>query len=253
MIGGKYIKQDVLAGKSCVGTFVSLPHPIAVELAGSAGFDVVIIDLEHSPMDRALLENLVRAADAVDVPAVVRLQRDDMMMSTALDAGACGLLVSMVDTAEEARSVVSAARFPPLGTRGVGAYRAVNYTKSLGDRLQNDNDRIFVGIMVESSEGLRNIEEICAVDGIDVIFIGPGDLSVSLTGKMNSTDALEPAYSTIIETCQRHGKRVGTFAGTAADVDRWRERGVSFFALNCDVMILAAVWTDLAKSAVKLR
>ncbi len=235
-------RRNCIEQKLLIGTFAAIPHPVAIEVTAASGVDFLCIDWEHSQISRERIEDLIRAADVHHVPAMVRVPghaAEDI--AAVLDAGAAGVLVPRVSTAEQARAAVKATRYPPLGARGVGPGRAAAYGYRIPDYLAKANDELLLAIQVETAEGLTNIAEIAAVDGVDLLFIGPGDLSVSIdamgpTGK----DRLDAAIRTITETTLAAGRAVGIFRPSPDDIGAWFEAGISFFILASDTMFLGA-------------
>jgi 4-hydroxy-2-oxoheptanedioate aldolase len=162
-------------------------------------------------------------------------------IAAVLDAGAAGVLVPRVSSAKEAKAAVMATRYPPVGNRGVGPGRAAAYGYRIPDYLAKANEELVLAIQVETAEGLANIAEIAAVDGVDIIFIGPGDLSVSIdamgpTGK----DKLDNAIRTITRTALDADRAVGIFRPSPDDIAEWKSAGISFFTLASDTMFLGA-------------
>ncbi|TWB17714.1 4-hydroxy-2-oxoheptanedioate aldolase [Rhizobium sp. ERR 1071] len=235
-------RRNCIEQKLLIGTFAAIPHPVAIEVTAASGIDFLCIDWEHSQISRERIEDLIRAADVHRVPAMVRVPGHTAEdIATVLDAGAAGVLVPRVSTAEQARAAVKATRYPPLGARGVGPGRAAAYGYRIPDYLAKANEELLLAIQVETAEGLANIAEIVAVDGVDLIFIGPGDLSVSIdamgpTGK----DRLDAAIRTITETTLAAGRAVGIFRPSPDDIGAWFEAGISFFILASDTMFLGA-------------
>lgn len=244
-------RRTSTAGSAVMGTFAAIPHPVAVEVVAAAGPDFLCIDWEHAQIGRERLEDLIRAADVHGVPAMVRVPGHlPDSIAAALDAGAKGVLVPRVSNAAEARAAVAATRYPPMGTRGVGPGRAAGYGYRIPDYLATANDSLLLAVQVETAEGLANIEEIVAVDGIDVIFVGPGDLSVSI-GALGPehTDRLNAAITTIIDATVKAGRTAGLFRPTVTDVGRWIALGVHFFIIASDAMFLGgAVGEAMAKA-----
>lgn len=235
-------RQKCIAGTGVVGTFASIPHPASVEVCAQAGFDFLCIDWEHSQIARDGLENLIRAADVHGVPAMVRVPgHGPEAIAAALDSGAHGVLVPRVSSAEQARGAVLATRYPPVGQRGVGPGRAAGYGYRIPDYLSSANDDLLLAVQVETAEGLANVDAIASVDGIDVIFVGPGDLSVSL-GAMGPAGApkLAKAIETILAAALKRKKVAGIFCGRPDDVGAWSNKGASFFILASDAMFLGA-------------
>ncbi|MER9074921.1 aldolase/citrate lyase family protein [Mesorhizobium sp. M0904] len=225
-----------------IGTFCAIPHPVAVEVAAASGVDFLCIDWEHSQIGRERLEDLIRAADVHKVPAMVRVPgHAPEWIAAALDAGASGVLVPRVSTAEQARMAVMACRYPPVGARGVGPGRAAGYGYSIPDYLKSANEVLAVAIQVETAEGLANIDDIVQVDGVDVVFIGPGDLSVSIDAMGPAgQDKLNAAIMRIAAAARTARKAVGIFRPSADDVGKWSRHGISFHVLASDTMFLGA-------------
>jgi 4-hydroxy-2-oxoheptanedioate aldolase len=235
-------RQRCLGKSGMVGTFSSIPHPAAVEVSAQTGLDFLCIDWEHSQIARDALENLVRAADVHGVPAMVRVPgHGQEAIAAALDSGARGVLVPRVSTAEQARNAVKATRYPPVGERGVGPGRAAGYGYRIPEYLSAANEELLLAVQVETAEGLANADAIAAMDGIDVVFVGPGDLSVSI-GAMGpaGADRLGKAIETILAAAQKRKKIAGIFCARPEDVGRWAGKGASFFILASDAMFLGA-------------
>jgi len=232
-----------------VGTFSAIPHPVAVEVMAQSRPDFICIDWEHAQIGRERIEDLVRASDVHSVTAMVRVPgHAPEAIAAVLDAGAGGVLVPRVSTARQAKAAVSATRYPPIGSRGVGPGRAAGYGYRIPDYLAKANETLVLAIQVETAEGLANIEEIVAVEGVDLIFIGPGDLSVSIDAMgAAGQDKLDRAIGTITSAALDAGRAVGIFRPSPGDVGRWRRAGISFFILASDTMFLgAAVFDNLA-------
>ena len=229
-------------GDRVVGTFAATPHPVAIEVTAAADVDFICIDWEHAQISRERIEDLVRAADVRGVPAMVRVPgHAPESIAAALDAGAKGVLVPRVSTAEQARAAVQATRYPPVGGRGVGPGRAGDYGYRIADYLAEANETLLLAIQVETAEGLANIEAIAAVEGVDVIFIGPGDLSVSIDAMgLAGAARLNAAIETIAAAALRAGRTVGIFRPSANDVATWAESGIRFFIIASDTMFLGA-------------
>lgn len=230
------------SGTIAVGTFAAIPHPVAVEVTAAAGVDFVCIDWEHAQISRERIEDLVRAADVHSVPAMVRVPgHAPEFIAAALDAGAGGVLIPRVSTADQARAAVQATRYPPIGTRGVGPGRAAGYGYRIPDYLASANENLLLAIQVETAEGLANIGAIVAVEGVDVIFIGPGDLSVSIDAMGPAgAEKLNAAIETIARAALRAGRTVGIFRPSADDIGTWAKSGIRFFILASDTMFLGA-------------
>lgn len=235
-------RRNCIERKLLIGTFAAIPHPVAIEVTAASGVDFLCIDWEHSQISRDRIEDLIRAADVHRVPAMVRVPghaAEDI--AAVLDAGAAGVLVPRISTAEQARAAVKATRYPPLGARGVGPGRAAAYGYRIPDYLAKANAELVLAIQVETAEGLANIADIAAVDGVDLIFIGPGDLSVSIDAMGPAGKGrLDAAIRTISKTALSAGRAVGIFRPSPDDVGAWSGAGISFFLLASDTMFLGA-------------
>jgi 4-hydroxy-2-oxoheptanedioate aldolase len=201
---------------SVVGTFVTLTDPAVVELIGLAGFQFVVVELEHAAISLETLQNHFRAAAAHDLGVLVRVpSHDPKLILRVLDAGADGLLVPHVDSPEAARNVVAAVRYPPLGHRGMGgAARSAAYgahglpgVRELTEWL---NHNTVLAVMIEDSNGVEHIDEIVRTPGIDIIHIGPSDLSASM-GLLGTREdpRLVDAVDRVVAATKASGVRLG--------------------------------------------
>src|SRR5687767_9099508 len=189
-------RKRVLAREWLMGTFLNLGSPVTVEIAGLAGFDWILIDHEHGPGGEDTLLHQLHAASATPAFPVVRIAvNETARFKRALDMGALGVMVPYVNTAAEATAAVSAMRYPPRGVRGVAKFnRAAGFGGDFEEYYAHAHERLVTVIQIETPEAIRNIEEIAAVDGADVLFVGPTDLSYN----MGIRDQLESAQ--IVET-----------------------------------------------------
>lgn len=234
------LRQRIDAAKPLIGTFCGIATPAVVEILGGAGLDFALIDAEHSQIGRERIEELVRAGDAVNLPVVIRVPtHEGDWIGSALDAGATGVVVPRIGTAAQARAAVSAARYAPDGERGCGPGRATLYGQRLPEYLQSANSSLLVSLQIETAEGVANIDEILAVPGIDLIFIGPGDLALSLQAFGPAGKAkLDAAITTVIDACHARGVAIGIFHLNMADIAASVARGISFFAAGGDTLFL---------------
>jgi 4-hydroxy-2-oxoheptanedioate aldolase len=234
-------KRALQAGKAQIGLWSSLSSSYTVEVIAGAGFDWILLDSEHSPAD---IENLLRqlqAAAAYPSHPVVRVPWNDMVaMKRVLDVGAQSLLVPYVSTAAEARSAVSFTRYPPAGVRGVaGTTRATRFGR-VKDYARRAHEEICLLVQVETQAALDNIEQICAVDGIDGVFIGPADLHASMgfPGEI-ANPKVKPLIDEAIRRIRKSGKAPGILTPSEADARHWLQCGALFVAVGADVGILA--------------
>lgn len=173
----------IARGDAVYGVIVKMPSPAVVELAGHTGFDLVVIDTEHGTADNSELENHLRAADSAGIPVLVRIGTNDPLSTLrALDAGAAGVIVPHISSAEQARVAVAQAHYPPLGTRGLAvSTRAGRHgNASMRDHLASAAENTVVVAQVEDKEAAKRSEEIAHTPGLNAVWIGPSDLSMSL-------------------------------------------------------------------------
>lgn len=221
-----------------LGTFAGLNSPAAVEVLGESGFDFVCLDAQHGALSLADLEHLARAADVVDTSPMVRVSGIGCEIGAVLDLGAHGVVVPRVESAADAREAVQEALFPPAGRRGAGPGRATGYGRRMPEYLARANDQVQVVVQVETSAGLDQVSQIAAVDGLDGILIGPGDLSVSL-GAAPGSHAHETAISRIVEAATVARTPVGIFCSDADAIPEYLRNGLTFFFLGADLSFLA--------------
>jgi 4-hydroxy-2-oxoheptanedioate aldolase len=245
------LRSRVLGKELMVGTFGGLGSQSALEVMGGAGFDFVCLDAEHSPLDRACLEGLIRAAEVAKTPAIVRVPGHGAeAIASALDSGAQGILVPRINTALEAAAVVSAFRYPPQGKRGAGPGRSTLYGASLMQYVARANDSLLLAVQVESAEAVENIESIVKVEGVDLIFIGPSDLSLSLgLSSPEHQGKLTEVIQHVVSVCRDAGMPVGLFRLSPADLESWLAVGVTFFIIGSDAMFLASGAIACAQAA----
>ena len=233
-------KAALKSGQAQIGLWSSLSSSYTVEVIAGAGFDWILLDTEHSPADIENLLTQLQAAAPYPTHAVVRVPWNDMVtIKRTLDIGAQSLLIPYVSTAEEARAAVSYTRYPPAGVRGVaGTTRATRFGR-VKDYAKNAHEEICVLVQVETQAALDNIEAICAVDGVDGVFIGPNDLAADLgfLGNWQHPEVwkvMEDAVKRIRNT----GKAPGILVGEA-DGQRCIDMGFLFVAVGSDLVMLA--------------
>lgn len=235
------VKELLRQGKPAVGHWLSFPSPDIAELLAGFGMDWMLIDTEHGPASYEDVENIVRAVAPHGVVPLVRVgENNPALIKRALDRGAAGVLVPMVNTAEEARAAVAACKFPPEGIRGVAGTRAARYGLDVKAYFEGWNRDVLVVVQVETRQGVANVEEIAAVPGVDVLFIGPGDLSSSL-GCFLRFD--HPDFTAAVARIVAAGRARGVAAGylaTGADAALARVReGMTFIGVVTDSKLLA--------------
>jgi 4-hydroxy-2-oxoheptanedioate aldolase len=212
---------------------VTLPEPAIVEIIGFAGAEAVLIDAEHGTIGPETMRSMLAHARSAGVAAVFRPRSfDAALCRQALDAGASGIHVSHVDTADEARAVVTACRYAPLGEREMSLGRAVDYNVSnISTYVTQANESELLVVMVESPRSLKNVQEIASVPGIDVLHVGTADLSHALgtPGRPAGGTAIREAVQHVISAADRHGVAVGVPTDAPEAVSFWAAQGVRYF------------------------
>lgn len=224
-----------------IGIWSSLCSNIAADILGTAGFDWVLIDIEHSPNDMSSVLSQLQAYEFGDTTPIVRpAWNDPVFFKRLLDIGALTFLVPMIQNAEEARAAVSATRYPPHGVRGVSLMTRTNRYGRIADYLERIQDEICVLVQVETLAAVARVDEIAAVDGVDGVFFGPADLSADM-GYIGRPGHLEvvAAITKAAETVARAGKPAGILVGDATQAADWLKCGFSFVACSSDLALLA--------------
>jgi 4-hydroxy-2-oxoheptanedioate aldolase len=229
-------------GPSILATFILIPRIEIVELAATAGFDAVIIDLEHGSAGISEIPALVTAAHSSRLFALVRVGENSAVeIGKVLDVGADGILVPHVSTPDDARAVVDAGRYPPVGNRSLNPYTRGNGYGRAAVPYEDANRRIGLIPMLEGVEALESLETIAANDDVDALFVGPMDLSGSL-GRPGDTEHPEVvlAVQDVIDRAHAAGRAVGTYAHTPDAAARWLAAGAALVAFSADIAMAAS-------------
>jgi 2-dehydro-3-deoxyglucarate aldolase/4-hydroxy-2-oxoheptanedioate aldolase len=241
------LKTKIKAGKKTVGAWVQIASPFTAEILSSAGFDWLMLDMEHGPGDILTLVSQVHAMKGTESVPLVRTPWNDFVaIKRILDAGTQGVLVPYVNTKAEAEQAVKACKYPLEGIRGVaGSPRAPGYGQNLGQYLQRANNEIFIMTAVETPEAVANLEEILQVEGLDGIFIGPMDLASSMGhfGDPSQPDVQEAIHA-IESKVLAAGKVLSTTTGTWDSAKILFERGYQMLMLMADGVSLAKLATQ---------
>jgi 4-hydroxy-2-oxoheptanedioate aldolase len=237
------------AGEQTIGGWLSLANTHSAELMANVGFDWLCIDLQHGLLDYPDLLHMLPAISTTDTIPLVRVSGNDPKeIMKVLDAGALGIIVPLINNREEAMAAISACRYPPEGTRSFGPIRAALY----GGRgyASEANQEIACIAMIETKEGLENLEEIVTTPGLGGIYVGPSDLALAL-GLSPRGDTDDPlhleAVDKILATCKKHGVPAGIHTGGLAFTRRRLEAGFNFVTLGSDSgFLMQAATSDLA-------
>jgi len=236
------VKTALNEGKTVFGSFVQISSPAVVEILAHAGFDFVIIDTEHASISIEAAENLVRAAQLHDICPIIRVtDNDPSKILRALDTGAQGVHIPHVSSRSDAEAIVKAAKYVPEGERGTCPYvRAADYSAfNQNQYFSFANENTLVIALIEGIDGVNNIDEILSVPGIDIIFVGPYDLSQSLglIGQIDHPRVMEE-ISKVIWKARSKNRVVGTFVDTLERAYKWQDLGAQFIAYSLDVGLL---------------
>ncbi len=256
---GNAFKQALAERRSRIGLWLSMANAYSAEMCASAGFDWLLIDGEHAPNDvRSTLAQLQAVAAYPAHPVVRAVQGEPALIKQLLDIGVQTLLVPMVDSASQAAAMVAATRYPPQGIRGVGAAVArASRWNGRSDYVQHANAEVCLLVQAETVTALQNLSAICAVDGVDGVFIGPADLAASMghLGNPGHPD-VQAAIDQAIRTIVASGKAAGTLTGDVKQARHYLSLGATFVAVGLDVSLMmqavrqrAAEFLDLAPPA----
>jgi 2-keto-3-deoxy-L-rhamnonate aldolase RhmA len=241
-------KQALRAGRAVMGPFVYLGDAALAELAGLAGFDFVVIDMEHTTRSLAEVQHLVLAAEGADVTPIVRVpEPDEKLILRVLETGAQGIMVPLLETEAEAQRVVSAVRYPPAGTRGTFSHsRPARYglaASPLAEFMQQADAEVLLIGLIETPAGVENIEAILDA-GVDVVVPGRGDLSSFMGRPGEPTHAeVTQAAARVVEAAAARPCWAGMAGGFEADeLALWRRRGCQFFIWRDDWSVLLDGW-----------
>lgn len=244
------LKNKLKNNKVTIGSWIMIGNPISVEVMALAGFEWLVIDVEHTSIDLQTTENLIRAIQAKDIKALVRVSKnEEVIIKRVLDMGADGLIVPMICTKEDAILAVNYAKYPPVGTRGVGLYRASGYGVKFEEYKKWVNEELVIIVQIEHIDAVSNIDEILKVEGIDGVIIGPYDLSGSMgyPGEFER-DGVKQAVQRVLDKCKEYRVPSG-FHVVDSDSDSVKQKvkqGCTFVAYGIDYLFMR----DLAISGM---
>lgn len=231
------------------GLFVSIGSAVCAEIAAASDMDCLIVDTEHAPNDLGDTLAQLQATGGYDTDIIVRAtEGDKALIKRLLDIGARTLLVPMVDTPEQAAEIVSYTRYPPAGVRGVASARAARWGRVPG-YFETADDSICLICQIESVEALANLDAICAVDGVDALFVGPSDTAAAL-GHLGNPGHPEVQEAVIgaLERITANGKPAGVYGATPDAAARYAEAGAKLVIVGVDTMVLSSSINQLAAS-----
>lgn len=253
MSDSQSFRTRVLAGEWLCGSFINLGSALTAEIAARAGFDWLMLDYEHGPGSEETLLHQLQAVAAYHTATVVRIADNEApRFKRALDLGAGGVMVPYVNNRDEAQSAVSSVRYPPHGTRGVSKFnRAAGFGLGFDEYYKHAHEQLVTMAQIETPESLEHLDAIAGVDGVDVLFIGPLDLTTNLgvQGEFDHPLFVE-ARVKVAAAAKRAGKAAGILVTAPAQIPVLRAEGYTVMAFGSDG---GAVTSGLAQSLAALR
>ncbi len=229
-------------GQTATGLLLLTPSAYSAEVLAHQGWDFLFVDMQHGAIDERAATDMLTAISTTDTTPLVRVPGlNSGMIGKMLDAGAYGIICPMIDTAEEARRLVAACRYPPLGNRSCGPFRASLYGGA--DYVEHANETVLALAMIETREALENLEEIVAVPGLDAVYVGPSDLSFALgltPGFDQEEKVFLEAIDRIVRAANAQGVVAGIHNGSAAYARRMIQLGFRLVSISTDVGLLTA-------------
>lgn len=249
------VKKLLREGEVALGAWLTLGSPIVAEIIASLGFDWVVIDTEHASIDIETTQSIIQAISGTDTVPIVRVPwNDPALIKRALDAGAYGLVVPMVNTKEEAVRAVQASRYPPMGIRSYGGPRVKLYGGD--DYFYHANEEIALIVQIEHITAVENIDEILTVEGVDAFFIGPMDLAASMGIKLgldNPDPRFKKAVNRALEAGKKHNVPGGIYVSGSEAANQRIEQGFQLVALGSDERFLVSAASAAFNKVVKVR
>ncbi len=241
---GPAFKALLSSGKTVLSAWMALPSPLVADALAGDGWDSVVVDMQHGLVSYDAMVGCVAAIQRAGCAAIVRVPiRDEGLIGRALDAGAEGVICPMINSGQEASWFARSAKYPPMGQRSWAPMQAMNLLQmDAGTYLARANDIVVTMAMVETVTALKNIDSICSTNGVDMIFVGPNDLSVSLSEgqRVDVNDPeVEKALRLIVRKCEAHGVFSGIFANNLEMAKKYREMGFGFISLGTDLGFLS--------------
>ncbi len=243
------LKKLLAEGKRTVNGWVSIPSSFAAEIYAAQGFESVALDMQHGALDINDVVPLLQAICLSDATPMARVPWNNPAdIMRVLDAGAYGIICPMINTKKEAEALVQAGRYAPMGARSIGPFRAAHYAGA--DYPQHANNEILLIAMIETTEAVKNLDEILSVNGLDGVYVGPGDLSIS----MGHPPTLDPsdkgvlaAIAEIAKKTRAAGKIAGVHTDGAATAAKRYAEGYQFCTLLNDIRVMANAVNAMVK------
>lgn len=235
------LARRIRAGDTTIGSFAGLGSTMAIEVLAAAGLDWILVDLEHGGGDEASIGDATAAAGGYGAAILVRVETPDRIrIGRALDSGAAGVMLPRVSSAAEVAEIVPHLHYPPLGDRGVATYnRSLRWGMDKAG-LKTSNDEVLTIVQIETAGALAEVDDIAALDAVDVLFVGPLDLSYALGVPLDfAAPAFREALDTVIAAARKHGKSAGILSADAEIAKTRAEQGFTFLPVGSDSTLLA--------------
>ncbi len=245
------VKEKLAAGKVSVGLWSSIGSPDVAEALANIGFDWIVFDMEHGPLTIDKVQTSIMAMSGTETVPMIRVAcNDPVLIKGALDIGAYGLVIPLVNNKDEAIRAVSACKYPTKGVRGVSPRRASTYFLDIKDYLKRADEEIMLIPQIEHIDAVNNLNEILSVDGIDAFFIGPWDLSASM-GYITELPQIHPevaeTINRVLKPGKRHGVPAGIWGGSVENVKKYAAQGFQFITLGEDLDYILKAQEDYEK------
>ena len=249
---GNRLRDALRSGRLLTGSGMTIPDPFVAESMARAGFDFLIVDAQHAPLSIEAIQSMLIAIATGESAAIVRVPSNDpTWIGRVLDLGPHAIIVPLVNSAEEFRAAMSAAKYPPDGLRSWGPRRAARLGGGVEVYAETANQGVFIIPQIESVKAADNLEEILAVPGCEAIMIGPADLAWSMGLPLDQLDLrLERQVRALLEACRKRGVMFGHFTGTVERARHWRSLGAQLTTVGSDVVFLS---DGMARSISALR
>ncbi|OGL47685.1 MAG: hypothetical protein A2W05_00050 [Candidatus Schekmanbacteria bacterium RBG_16_38_10] len=249
------LKQRLRNGEGVLGTWNIIPSSSLINTIGSSGIDFIVIDAEHGPANMVVVEDLIRAAEVSGMASIVRVPSNEShLVLRALDIGAYGVQIPHVSTKKEAELAVEYSKYYPEGSRGLSPFtRAGNYGKGAEDHTVRANENTLVVLNIEGTEGIKNLEEIVEVPNVDVIFLGPYDLSQSIgkPGQVNDPE-VRKLMKDSVRSIKENGRACGSFAKDKDYLEFLIDCGVQYLTYMVDTSVILEAYSEINRSYQKM-
>lgn len=235
------LKSKLLKGEVAFGAWIATGSPNVVDLLRLQQFDWFVFDMEHSPISIETVNHMVQVLNGSTITPLVRVgQVDQAQLKLVLDTGGQGVVVPLINTKADAEKTVQFSKYPPAGVRGVAGMKASDYGVNLASYLRNANNETVIIVQIETPQAVENIREIVSLEGIDVAFVGPSDLTMTLGLIDNRSDPrVKEAMKKVVAACNDAGKAAGVMAGNLDEAKQAVEMGFRFISLGSDLRYLA--------------